>query len=111
MKKLLILMSVPLLLLACKSNYPVAQESGSEDIAYLLFVSSDEYAGKDVQVTIDNASTFSAKVVKQRKSHTKGTQYGVKTGARSIVVSYKDNIIYKKKIFVSTQEVKQIILP
>lgn len=55
MKKLITLLFViPLLLIGCRAHLPVAQESGKEDIAYLLFVSSNEYAGKSVAVKIDN---------------------------------------------------------
>ena len=51
MKRLLILLFViPLLLIGCRAHFPVAQESGKEDIAYLLFVSPKEYAGKSVFV-------------------------------------------------------------
>ena len=55
MKKLLILFALPLFLFSCKANFPVAQQSGKEDIAFLLFVSPDEYAGEKVQVSIDDA--------------------------------------------------------
>lgn len=111
MKKLLILFALPLFLFSCKANFPVAQQSGKEDIAFLLFVSPDEYAGEKVQVSIDDAQPFTAKVVKQKKANRKGTQYGVLTGPRAIKVSCDGKIIYQKKLFLSTQEVKQIILP
>lgn len=56
MKRLLILLFViPLLLIGCRAHFPVAQESGKEDIAYLLFVSPKEYARKRVFVKIDNS--------------------------------------------------------
>ena len=80
-------------------------------MAYLLFVSSNEYAGEDVQVTIDDANSFTAKAVKQKNANRKGTQYGVATGTRSLKVSSNGKIIYQKKLFLSTQEVKHIILP
>ena len=111
MKKLLILFALPLFLFGCKANYPVAQQSGKEDMAYLLFVSSNEYAGEDVQVTIDDTNSFTAKVVKQKNANRKGTQYGVETGTRSLKVSSNGKIIYQKKLFLSTQEVKHKILP
>lgn len=111
MKKLLILFAMPILLFSCKANFPVAQQSGKEDMAFLLFVSSKEYAGKNIQVTIDNAQPFTAKVVKQKKANRRGTQYGISTGSRNVKVVYEGTTIYQKNIFVSTQEVKQIILP
>ncbi len=105
------LFALPLILFSCKANFPVAQQSGKEDMAYLLFISSDQYADKEVEVTIDDAKPFFAKVVKQKKSNRRGSQYGISTGARSLKVSYEGRILYQKKIFVSTQEVKQIVLP
>jgi len=111
MKKLLYLLALPLILFSCKANFPVAQQSGKEDMAYLLFVSSKQYAGKDVQVTIDNGQLFTAKCVKGKKSNRRGTQYGIGTGTRTLKVSCDGKTLYEKKVFVSTQEVKQIILP
>lgn len=111
MRKLLILFSLPLILLSCKVNYPVAQQSGKEDRAFLLFVSPNKYAGEQVQVTIDNALPFTAKVVKEKNAYRKGTQYAVSIGTRDLKVSIDGEIIYQKKVFLSTQEVKQIILP
>lgn len=111
MKKLLLLFALPILLMACKANLPVAQQSGKEDMAYLLFVSGKEYAGKQILVSVDNAQPFTAKVVKQKKAHRKGTQYGIGTGNRSLTVTCDGKTIYHKRLFLSTQEVKQIILP
>ncbi len=111
MKKLLALFAVLALLVGCKANYPVAQQSGKEDMAFLLFVSGNEYAGQEVQVTLDDAQPFTAKVVKQKKALRKGKQYGVKTGTRSLKVTCEGKVLYQKKVFLSTQEVKQIILP
>ena len=99
----------PAFLAGCKA--PVAQQSGKEDIAYLLFVSPNKKKKKKVTVSLDNQKPFSVQVVKEKKSKRKGTQYGVKTGARHIKVSYEGKTLYNKKIFISTQEVKQIILP
>jgi hypothetical protein len=59
------------LLTGCKANFPVAQQTGKEDMAYLLFVGQKEYGGKEVQVTIDNAEPFTAKVVKVEESQQK----------------------------------------
>ena len=109
MKKLFLVL--PLLLMGCKANFPVAQESGKEDIAYLLFVSEKQYAGKEVQVTVDGNTQFDARVVKGKKANRRGNQYGISTGNRSLKVSYQGKVLYQKRIFVSTQEVKQIILP
>lgn len=111
MKKLLLLFAMPLLLLGCKISNPVAQQGGKEDVAYLLFVSPNQYAGKTIQVSIDDAQPFSAKVVKEKVANRKGSQYGVQIGTRNLKVSCDGKVIYQKKVFLSTQEVKQILLP
>ena len=79
-------------------------------MAYLLFVSSNQYAGEEVQVSVDNAQPFTAKVVKAKKANRRGTQYGIATGTRTLKVSCESKVIYEKKVYVSTKEVKQIIL-
>ncbi len=109
--KILFTLGLILLLSGCRANYPVAQQSGKDDVAYLLFVSPKEYANKYVTVSIDNANTFEAKVVKSRNSYTKGSSYSIATGRRAINVEYKGRSIYNKEIFVSTQETKIITLP
>ena len=109
MKKITVVFAVlALIVSSCKA--PVAQQGGKEDIAFLLFVSPSQYAGKTVQVTVDDTS-FDAKVVKEKRSKRKGSQYGISTGNRNIKVTSEGKVLYQKKIFVSAQEVKQILLP
>lgn len=103
------ILSLPILFSGCKT--PVAQQSGMEDIAYLLFISPNEYAGKEVTVFLDDNEPFNVKVVQEKDSRRKGIQYGVKTGLRSIKITNGEKILYQKKIFISTQEIKNIILP
>ena len=76
------------LLIGCKANFPVAQQTGKEDMAYLLFVGQKEYGGKEVQVTIDNIEPVTTKVVKSKKANRRGTQYVIGTGTKSIVVKW-----------------------
>ena len=108
---MMFLFALALLFAGCKSNFPVAQQSGKDDVAYLLFVGQNVYGGKDVQVTIDNGQPFTAQVVKSKKANRRGTQYAIGTGNRKLVVKSEGKTLYQKNIFVSTQEVKQIILP
>lgn len=111
-KTLLILCALATFALwSCKANYPVAQESGKEDVAYLLFVSTRNAANKDVDVTVDNATTFKARTVKSKKSNRRGTQYSVQTGKRRVKVLYGGAVLYDKFVFLSSQETKVITLP
>ncbi len=111
MKKILFLISLPLLLAGCRAHLPVAQQGGKENMAYLLFVSDKTYAGQTVQVSLDENTTFDAQVVKQRKAARRGTQYGVGTGVRRMKVMSGGRVIYQKNLYLSSQEVKQIVLP
>ncbi len=112
MKKILgYLCLLTILMTGCRAHLPVAQQSGKEDIAYLLFVGQQEYGNHEVLVSIDDSTPFTAKVVKAKKANRRGTQYAIGTGARTIKVTSDGKTLYQKKIFVSTQEVKQIILP
>lgn len=115
MKKNLLfaIFAVALLIVGCKVNYPVAQETGKEDMAYLLFVGPRQTYGngsKLVQVDVDG-NKFDAKVVKPKTSNRKGTQYGVGTGNRHIKVEFEGKTIYEKQLFLSSQETKIINLP
>ncbi len=107
----LLALGLVLLLSACKANYPVAQQSGKEDMAFLLFVSPSRYAGRNVQVAVDDSVLFEAHVVNAKKSNRRGTRYGIATGRHKLKVTYSGETLYKKEVFVSSQEVKQIILP
>jgi hypothetical protein len=95
---------------SCKlGTYSIA--GGKTDQAYLLFVSSDIYSGKTVQVSIDGTTKFNAKVVKEKNSNLKGNLYAIATGSRNIKVEKDGKVLYEKTIFASNQETKKIVLP
>lgn len=110
-KILFALFAITCLMVGCKSSFPVAQQSGKEDMAFLLFVGPQaKYGSKLVQVDVDG-NAFDAKVVKPKTANRKGTQYGVSTGKRNVTVRFKGNIVYSKQLFLSSQETKTITLP
>ncbi len=101
------------LLVSCKSSFPVAQQSGKEDMAYLVFVGPSSTYGngsKTVQVDVDGTK-FDAKVVKPKVANRKGVQYGVGTGRRNVSVTFNGKTVYSKQLFLSSQETKIITLP
>jgi len=113
MKVKYLLFAIAVLLAGCKANYPVAQQSGKEDMAYLVFVGPLKTYGNGsnpVQVDVDGTK-FDAKVVKPKTANRKGTQYGVATGRRNITVTFQGQVIYQKQLFLSSQETKIINLP
>ena len=100
-----------LLLAGCRIYAPVSQQSGKEDVAYLLFVStSGQLHKQNVIYTIDDTS-YEAQVWKQKSSSRRGTQYTAPTGNHQLTVTKDGQTLYSKRIFLSQQEVKQIILP
>lgn len=112
-KILLLTMVIASILVSCKSSFPVAQQSGKEDMAYLVFVGPRQTYGNGsmpVQVDVDGKQ-FDAKVVKPKTANRKGVQYGVATGRRNVTVKFNGQIIYQKQLFLSSQETKIITLP
>jgi hypothetical protein len=112
-KFFVLMLIVACILMGCKANYPVAQQSGKEDMAYLVFVGPLGTYGnglRPVQVTVDD-TTFEAKVVKPKTANRKGVQYGVATGRRNITVKFEGRTVYSKQVFLSSQETKIINLP
>ena len=112
MKNIIIpVIAAALILTGCRSSYPVAQQTGQEDIAYLLFVSQKEYAKKKLTIKIDETQ-FEAKAIKASKSKRKGTIYSIAPGSRHLIVQNEEgDVLYDKTIFISSQETKQIQLP
>lgn len=109
----LMVITVAILFIGCKSSFPVAQQSGKEDMAYLVFVGPRQTYGngsKPVQVDVDGKQ-FDAKVVKPKTANRKGVQYGIATGRRNIIVKFNGQTIYQKQLFLSSQETKIITLP
>lgn len=112
-KIILSLIAIIGLMAGCKANYPVAQQSGKEDMAYLVFVGPLKTYGngsKLVQVDVDGTK-FDAKVVKPKTANRKGVQYGVGTGRRNLTVTFNGQTVYQKQLFLSSQETKIINLP
>ena len=114
MKKiLLILVSAGLFLTSCGGIKTSA--IGLENESFIKFIGkpSDYYGGVDV--LIDEKISFKAVVVKEKNRNVAkvkgGTTYVISTGTHIVNVSYKNNVILKKQIFVSAQETKKIILP
>lgn len=108
----ILLIAIVSLLTSCKSNYPVAQQSGKEDMAYLVFVGPEQTYGngsKLIQVDVDGTQ-FDAKVVKPKTANRKGVQYGVGTGRKKITITFNGQTIYQKQLFLSSQETKIITL-
>lgn len=114
MKKIALVFACMLavVLAGCRAHMPVEQQSGKEDVAYLLFVStSGQYHKQTVKVDIDGQQ-YDAVAVKAKNANRRGTQYSAPTGTHQLTVkSTNGQVLYTKKVFLSQQEVKNITLP
>jgi hypothetical protein len=85
--------------------------TGLDNEAFLEFVGKpNDYEG-GLSVSVDEKTTFVAEVNKDKATKTKGRVYAISTGIHNVSVSYKNKLLYKKQIFISSQETKKIILP
>jgi hypothetical protein len=110
MKKIL-LASIALLCLLSSCTGVRTLSKGLENEAFLEFVGSPGKYADGITVTVDENNTFTANVKKEHTDRPKGKVYAISTGQHNISVSYGNQVIYQKQIFVSAQETKQIILP
>lgn len=83
---------------------------GLENEAFLEFVGPEKLYPEGVDISIDNKMSFKAVVNKDKNSYMKGEVYSISTGTHILKVSYNGKVLYEKKIFLSAQETKKIVL-
>ncbi|MFD0976282.1 hypothetical protein [Salinimicrobium gaetbulicola] len=105
----LILLFIVLLSVGCTGVKTTT--SGLENEAFLVFLGNPENYDSGVEVSIDGKTSFSAEVQKNHADRPKGKVYAISTGQHLVSVAHNNEIIYQKRIFVSAQETKKIILP
>jgi hypothetical protein len=85
--------------------------TGLENEAFLEFIGNPKAYAGGVTVTVDDATTFVADVNKDHTNRPKGKVYGISTGGHVITVTYNNQVLYSKQVFVASQESKKILLP
>ncbi len=85
--------------------------SGLEKESFLEFIGNPNSYSGGVDVSVDNKPMFKAEVFNDKADRVKGKVYAISTGQHVISVTYKNNLIFNKQIFLSTQETKKILLP
>lgn len=112
MKTHIWLLSLLVLVLGACSVGRTTESKGLENQAYLQFVrgNSEKYSD-GVDVFIDDAQPFKAKVNKVDSRTVKGNTYVIKSGKRYLRVEYRGAVLYEKDIIVTTQETRRIQLP
>lgn len=107
-KTTIILLFSILLITACTGVRSAS--GGLENEAFLNFVGEPKKYPNDLTVNIDDKITFSARVNKQNQI-LKGNIYSILPGKHIISVSHNNQVIYRKQLFISAQETRNIILP
>ena len=110
MKKILFTLIIGLTILAGCTGVKTSSTSLENESFLEIIGTPGNYPG-GVDINIDNNPTFNAVVNKDHSNRPKGNVYAISTGTHFVTVSYNNNVIFKKKIFVSAQETKKIILP
>ena len=111
MKNILFALSIGMtaLLLGCTGVKTLS--TGLENESFLEFIGNPRDYAQGVDVNIDDKIKFKAEVNKDHVNRPKGKVYVIPPGTHTITVAYSNNVIIKKKLFISTQETKKIILP
>lgn len=110
MRKILIAITIGLCTLSGCTGVK-SLSSGLENESFLEFIGEPRKYPDGVSVTIDDKSAFTAEINKGVVGRQRGNVYAISTGVHLLTVSYRDNVIYRKQLFVSAQETKKIILP
>lgn len=112
MKTYIWLLALVLVVLGACSVGRTTESRGLENQAYLQFVrgNTDKYLD-GVDVYIDDAQPFKAKVDKVDSRTVKGNTYVIQSGKRHIRVEYGGDVLYEKDIIVTTQETRKVQLP
>ena len=110
MKKATLILAIGILIFTgCTGVKTIS--TGLENESFLEFIGNPANYTGGVDVMLDDKTNFIAEVGNNDVSRVKGKVYAIPTGKHIISISYKNNEIVKKQIFVSAQETKKIILP
>ncbi len=109
MRKILSLTAIFLIFLTgCTGVKSVT--SGLEDEAFLV-IEGDPAKYGEVLVKVNDDIEFTAKVNKPNANRPKGEVYAISPGSHIVSVSSNGQVVYRKKIYISTQETRKIELP
>jgi len=109
--RLLLIMSVLGLFTSCKVGV-TSKSGGMDNQSYLQFIQGGNQSYKNgVTVYVDDNPAFTANVDVMKRNSIKGNTYVINPGTRNIKVVDNGKTVYEKRIVVSNQETKKIILP
>ena len=110
MRKLLFALTlVTIFFTACTGV--MSTSSGLEDESFLRFIGKPSVYPSEVSVLLDGTISFNAEVESDHAKRPKGNIYAISKGVHNIKVTHENMVIFNKKIFISAQETKIILLP
>ncbi len=110
MKKFILLIFCVLVTSSC--DVTSSTVSSIENQSYLIFMAPFAQNYPDgVEVTIDQSTTFDAKVHKNISRVRNLLKYGISSGRHEVKVVNNGNLIYERVFFLSPGQTKKIILP
>tara|TARA_B100000427_G_scaffold320666_1_gene320274 strand:+ start:100 stop:429 length:330 start_codon:yes stop_codon:yes gene_type:complete len=109
MKKIII-MAISLIF-ASSCDITKTSVSGIENQAFLLIVGTPSNYPDGVEVTLNDKTKFIGEVQKDYMRVKDVRLYGISTGKHDVSIMHNNQLLYKKTIFVSSQQTKKIILP
>ena len=110
MKKILFAIAVGLIFLSSCGGVKTSA-SGLEKESFLEFIGNPSNYSGGVEESVDNNTTFIAEVYNDHSNRLKGKVYAISTGQHIVTVNYKNKVILKKQIFLSSQETSKVLLP
>jgi len=109
MKKIIIIIASLFLVNSCEITK--TSSSGIENQAFLLIVGTTSNYPNGVEVTLDDKTKFIGEVQKDYMRVKDVRLYGISTGRHDVSIMHNNQLLYKKTIFVTSQQTKKIILP
>jgi hypothetical protein len=110
-KNIFLVFGLLVLLTSCSHVRTLSTGISNEGFIELLYSTSDQKYDGGVDVTIDDKAPFKAVVNKDKAKSSKGNIYAISNGTHMISVAYKGQLLYKKQVFVSSQQTIKIKLP
>lgn len=111
MRKLLLFTSAILLLTFTSCGGIKSSSKGLENQCFIAVHGNALNYSDGVDVVVDDKINFKAEVTKYRQGKISSTVYAMKPGKHIISISFKGEVLYKKQVFLSNQETREIHLP
>jgi len=109
MKKLIPIFAVVLILVSSCTGLK-STTRGIENESYIEIYGDLSKYDKGVLVQVDESTPFVAQVTKPHPDRPKGITYAISPGKHIVSVSFNNVVVYKKQVFLSSQETLKIDL-